>query len=261
MSTIQNLILENMIRAYEKLSQLSQVFTFVETDRTQRFESDIPYGLFNSVFTYKRSEEINSADEMESIKSLYHNRGRKLAWVTTSHEQDEVINQALEANNFNQIGVISGMGLALEGWRSDLPELPGLEVRAIREPQEIEEFRKVMLAGYNVPEPMADIFCKVFVDGPNQDTTTVQHYLAYMDGVPVTTLTTFTEGDVAGFYSIATIEAYRSRGIARTLLAHVLRIVQQKCVKLAVIHATPMGRSVYPKVGFKEELTLNIFSS
>ncbi|NQX61129.1 GNAT family N-acetyltransferase [Paenibacillus qinlingensis] len=261
MSTIQNLILENMIRAYEKLSQLSQVFTFVETDRTQRFESEIPYGLFNSVFTYKRSEEINPADEMESIKSLYHNRGQKLAWVTTSHQQDEVINQALATNHFNQVGVISGMGLSLKGWRSDLPEMPGLEVRAIREPQEIEEFRKVMLAGYNVPEPMADIFCKVFVDGPNQDPTTVQHYLAYVDGVPVTTLTTFIEGDVAGFYSIATLEAYRSRGLARTMLAHVLHIVQQKGVKLAVIHATPMGRSVYPKVGFKEELTINIFSS
>lgn len=160
MSTIENLILENMIRAYERLSQLSQVFTFVETDRTQRFESDIPYGLFNSVFTYKRAEEINPADEMESIKALYHNRGHKLAWVTTSHEQDEVINQALAANNFNQVGVISGMGLSLKGWRSDLLEMPGLEVRAIREPQEIEEFRKVMLAGYNVPEPMADIFAK-----------------------------------------------------------------------------------------------------
>ncbi|MDU0206300.1 GNAT family N-acetyltransferase [Paenibacillus sp. MAH-36] len=261
MSATQKLIFENMVRAYEKLSQLSQVFTFVETNRTQRFESEIPYGLFNSVFTYKRSEEINPEDEMASIKSFYHNRGHKLAWLTTSHDQDEVINQALATNHFHQVGVISGMGLSLKDWRSELPELPGLEVRAVRETQEIEEFRRVILAGYNVPEPMADIFCKVFVDGPNQDITTVQHYLAYMDGVPVTTLTTFTEGDVAGFYSIATLEAYRSRGIARTMLAHVLHIVQQKGVNLAVIHATPMGRSVYPKVGFKEELSINIFSS
>lgn len=260
MSTMQNLIVTNMIRAYERLSQISQVFTFVETKSTQRFESEISYGLFNSVLSYKRSEEIDPVEDIKSIKSLYHNRGQKLAWLTASHEQDDVINQALAANQFNQVGMISGMGLILEGWRSDLPEMPGLDVRAVREPHDIDEFRKVILEGYNVPEQMADVFSKVFVDGPNQDTTTIQHYLAYLNGVSLTTLTTFTEEEVTGFYSIATVEAYRSRGVARTVLAHVLGIEQQKGSKLAVIHATPMGRSVYPKVGFKEELNLNIFA-
>lgn len=260
MSNIQNLIRENIIRAYEKLSIVSQVYTFVQTERTQRFESDIAYGLFNSVFTYTRSEEEDPVEEMKSIASLYHERGQKLAWLTYSHEQDDVMNQALVANNFNQVGSISGMALSLEKWTSELPDIPGLEVRAIRAPQEIEQYRKVILEGFNVPEQMADIFCKVFVDGPNQDTTTFQHYLTYMNGEPVTTITTFTEGEVTGIYNIATLESYRSRGFARTALAHIVHDVQEKGSKLAVIHATSMGQSVYPKVGFKEEMTINIFA-
>lgn len=81
-----------------------------------------------------------------------------------------------------------------------------------------------------------------------------------MDGEPVSTLTTFIEGEVAGLYSITTLEAYRARGLARTMLAHVLGVLQQNGAKAAVIHATPMGRNVYKSVGFKEELTITVYS-
>lgn len=258
MPLMQDIIVKNLIRAYTRLAELSHLFTFIETDRTQRFESDIPFGLFNSVVAYTRAEEVAPSEEIESIKALYHSRGQKMQWLTYSHQRDEVIDQALELNDLKPAGVIAGLGLSLEGWQSDLPDMLGFEVRVVREPHELEAFRATILAGYNIPETMAEIFCKVFVDGPAQDAT-IQHYLAYLDGVPVTTLTTFIEGDIAGIYSIATLEAYRSRGLARTMLAHVLGVVQQKRAKFAVIHATPMGRSVYPSVGFKEELEFTIY--
>ncbi|SFE09605.1 Acetyltransferase (GNAT) domain-containing protein [Paenibacillus catalpae] len=261
MSSMQNLIVNNLIRAYERLGELSQLLTFIKTDRTQRFESDVPFELFNSVVNYEHSEGIDLIEEIKAIKSMYHNRGQKLRWLTYSHKPDEVVNQALAANDLKQSDVLFGLGLDLDGWRLDLPEIPGLEVRPVREPQELEDYRKTILAGFSIPEPMADIFCKVFVDGPSQNSSMIQHYIAYLDGVPVTTLSTFIDGDVAGIYSIATVEAYRSRGMAQAVLTHALDVVQQKGAKLAVIHATPMGRKVYQRVGFKEELTITIHSS
>ncbi|MFC4812855.1 GNAT family N-acetyltransferase [Paenibacillus sp. GCM10023250] len=260
MSTIQDKIRDNMILAYDRLGALSGLSKFVQTDRIQRFESDIPFGLFNSVFTYNDSADADPAEEMKSLASLYRERGQKLAWVTYSHEPDDVIDRALAANDFKQVDSIAGMALSLANWTSGEAGIPGLEVRAIREPREIAQYREVILAGFGIPEPMAELFSKVFVDGPNQDTAYVQHYLAYMNGVPVTTITTFTQGDVAGIYNIATPEAHRRRGFARATLDHVVRDVQAKGAAWAVIHATAMGAGVYPKVGFKEEMTFKIYA-
>ncbi|NBD25260.1 GNAT family N-acetyltransferase [Paenibacillus glycinis] len=260
MSIVQDRIRDNMILAYERLGALSGKSTFVQTDRVQRFESDIPFGLFNGVFTYTYSGEADPAEEIKSLADLYRERGRKLAWVTYSHEPDDVIDKALAANDFKQVDSISGMALSLENWSSEEAGIPGLEVRAIREPREIAQYRKVILAGFGIPEQMADLFSQVFVDGPNADTAVIQHYLAYLDGNPVTTITTFTQGDVTGIYNIATLEAYRGRGLARATLDHVVRDVQAKGAEWAVIHATAMGASVYPKVGFKEEMTFNIYA-
>ena len=259
MSTIQDKIRDNMILAYDRLGALSGMSTFVQTDRVQRFESDIPFGLFNSVFTYKQSADADPAEEMRALAAMYRERGRKLAWVTYSHEPDDVIDRALAANDFKQADSIVGMALSLADWTSAEAGIPGLEVRAIREPREIAQYREVILAGFGIPEPMAELFSEVFVDGPNRDAAVAEHYLAYMDGVPVTTITTFAQGDTAGIYNIATPEAYRRRGFARATLDHVVREVQAKGIQWAVIHATSMGASVYPKVGFKEEMTFNIY--
>lgn len=218
MTDIQNLIFDSMIRAYERLSRLSGAFTFVEDERVQRFESDIPFGLFNSVFTFKSSEGIDPVTEIKSLASMYHERGQKLTWLTSSHKQDEAIDQALANNQFNQVDVISGQALSLEGWFYENAVIPGLEVRAIRDAEEIAQYRKVILEGFRIPEPMVEMSSKVFVDGPNNDTTTIQHYLAYLNGEPVTTLTTLIEGDVAGFYNITTRDCFRSKGLASSPL-------------------------------------------
>ncbi|SFJ34194.1 Acetyltransferase (GNAT) family protein [Paenibacillus sp. UNC496MF] len=261
MSSVQDAIIKNFIRSGELLGELSQLLAFIRTDRMQRFESDVPFALFNSVVDYAPSEGIDPTDEIKTMKTLYHHRGQKLRWLTYSHKPDEAVNRALAIHDLEPSEVLVGMGLDLNGWRLRLPDIPGLEVRLVREAQELEDYRKTILAGFSIPEPMADLYCKVFVDGPNQDSSPIQHYLAYLDGVPVTTLSTFIDGDVAGIYSIATVEAYRSRGLAQTVLAYGLGVAQQQGAKLAVIHATPMGRTVYQRVGFKEELTITFHST
>ncbi|MCM3629786.1 GNAT family N-acetyltransferase [Paenibacillus glycanilyticus] len=252
------MIVDNYIHAYEKLSKWSGLFSFVQTERIQRCESPISFGLINSVLTYKRSETKDPVEEVKEIEDAYAKQGMKLHWLTYSHEPDELVEKALLVNEFQPIEEMTGFGLALEKWSSDL-HIQGFEVGAVQTETEIETYRKIALAGFGIPDNLADIFCKIFVDGPFQDKS-IQHYVAYMEGEPVTTVTTFKEDGVVGIYNVATPEAHRRRGYARTALAEVLREVQKQGAQQAVIIATPMAASVYPSVGFKEELTIQLFS-
>ncbi|RED56616.1 GNAT family N-acetyltransferase [Cohnella lupini] len=258
-SNMKNLIVENYFRAYERMSMWSGMFSFVQTERIQRCESDISFGLVNSVLTYKRSETKDPIDEIKEIEASYTEKGQKLYWLTYSHEPDEIVEEALLANQFQSIEEMTGFGLSLENWSSEL-HISGFEVRAVRTEAELETYRKIVLSGFGIPHDSAEIFSKIFVDGPYRDKVSIQHYVAYMEGEPVTTVTTFKEEGVVGIYNVATPEAYRKKGYARTALAHVLRDIQTQGAKQAVIIATPMAKSVYPAVGFQEELKIDIYA-
>ncbi|MBA2941035.1 hypothetical protein HZF08_22380 [Paenibacillus sp. CGMCC 1.16610] len=117
MSSIQELIVNNIIRAAEKIA--GNLYTHVETDHMKRFESEISFGLFNSVGSYERSKSTDLAEEIKSLKALYDNRGQKMLLLTYSYDHDEAIEQALSANDMKPVEVIYGQGLLLEGWHSE----------------------------------------------------------------------------------------------------------------------------------------------
>ncbi|SDX89695.1 GNAT family N-acetyltransferase [Paenibacillus sp. CF384] len=254
----KELIVDNYVKAYEQLSKCSGMFTFVQEDRIQRCESNIPLGPINSVLTYQRSETKDPIDEVKELEDAYAAEGRKLIWLTYSHQPDELVEQALQVNEFQSIEEMTGFGLLLEDWTSDL-FIHGLDVRPVQSEAELESYRALALAGFEIPDNMADIFSKIFVDGPTQDKA-FHHYVAYMEGEPVTTLTTFEADGVVGIYNVATPAGHRRRGYARTAIAHVLRELQHRGVKEAAIIATPMAMSVYPSVGFKEEFKIRVYS-
>ncbi|MDR6549759.1 GNAT family N-acetyltransferase [Paenibacillus qinlingensis] len=257
---IKERIVDNYVHAYEKLSKLSGMFSFVENDRIQRCESNISFGLINSVLSYKRSESKDPVDEVKEIEDSYTEKGQRLFWLFYSHEADELVEKALLANKFqaNEENEMTGFALSLENWSSD-QHICGFELQAVRTEVELETYRKVVLAGFGIPENVQDIFCRIFVDAPSHDKA-FQHYVGYMEGEPVTAITVFKDGGGVGIYNVATPEAYRRKGYARTAIAQVLREIQNQGVKQAVIIATPMAKSVYPAVGFKKELTIQIFS-
>ena len=259
-SNMKKLIVDNYVRAYEQLGKWSGMFSFIRNERIQRCESNsnISFGLINSVLTYNRSETQDLNAEIKNIVELYAEKGQELFWLTYSHEADDIIEMALRANQFRPIEVMTGFGLSLESWSSN-QYMDGFEIQPVRSEADLETYRKIVLAGFEIPKNLEDIFSKIFVDAPNQDKS-FQHYIGYLNDEPVTGITSFIEGSNVGIYNVATPAVHRRKGYARTALAHVLHDVKKQGVQQAIIIATPMAASVYPAVGFKEELTINIFS-
>jgi GNAT superfamily N-acetyltransferase len=77
------------------------------------------------------------------------------------------------------------------------------------------------------------------------------------EGRPVATATTVTYGKELGWIGMMLVHPdFRRRGIARVLMDHCIEILRAAGVKSIKLDATPAGREVYLRIGFKDEYTL-----
>jgi GNAT superfamily N-acetyltransferase len=246
---------KNMIQTFKLLSEASKDFEFISSDKVERTESAVPYFLFNCVYSYKEAAKGNVSRDVQEIVSLYRNQGQKCHWLTYSDQEDEGLHQALADHHLVPSGVVSGMSLALDSWNAPEAHLAGLEIRELHAAEDKELFRqtRISLSSQDdvTAEPVAD--CLVAASGSG-----VRHYLGFMDGQPVATIMTVSEGEVAGIYAVATLEAYRSRGIGGAILTQALRDAQADGYKWAVLQSSPMGQKLYLKQGFKEVVQMNL---
>lgn len=203
--------------------------------------------------------EAAVTEEVRAIVDTYRARGKRCSWLTYSHEPDEVLEEALAASGLVKGGSMLGMSLMLHGWKYESPTLPDVEIRRIHSAEEFEGYKQVLAGGYEVAEPLASLFNQVFVDDPRR-AASFCFYLAYFNGKPAGTVQIFTEGSVAGVYAVTTLHEYRSKGIAGATVARALLDAQAQGAELAILQASAMGKSVYAKLGFKEEMDIYIYS-
>jgi ribosomal protein S18 acetylase RimI-like enzyme len=60
------------------------------------------------------------------------------------------------------------------------------------------------------------------------------------------------EGGVAGLYNVATLRAYRRRGIGSAMSRAALRRGRELGYRVAVLGTSDVGRGVYERLGFRE---------
>jgi GNAT superfamily N-acetyltransferase len=82
-------------------------------------------------------------------------------------------------------------------------------------------------------------------------------FLAEWDGAPAGTATTTVYGpSLAWIGMVLVAPAFRRRGIGRALLGHCLDYLEGRGVRCVKLDATPVGKTVYDQLGFRDEWTL-----
>ena len=81
-------------------------------------------------------------------------------------------------------------------------------------------------------------------------------FVAESEGVAVATLTTCLFGPVAWIAMVLVDRESRGRGIGRALMAHALEYLDGLGVRTVRLDATPLGRSLYDRLGFSGEYPL-----
>jgi GNAT superfamily N-acetyltransferase len=136
------------------------------------------------------------------------------------------------------------------------PEVPGVEVIRVETADGLAQSLAVGATGFGAPaEILASLYALEVAELAG-----LEHYLARQDGRDVSTAIGFTIDGTTGIFAVATPPEHRGRGYGATITAHAVRDGFAAGAELAGLQSSPLGESVYRRLGFREVETYQVLT-
>jgi ribosomal protein S18 acetylase RimI-like enzyme len=157
---------------------------------------------------------------------------------------------------------IPGMAMDLADLTSaaTAPTPPDLRIEPVLDAAGLDGFHAVLTHGF--PEDWTDESAVVSVAQGARDLAAATGYrepngvptrwLGIVDGRAVATTRLHTTAGVAGIYAVVTIEDARRHGYGEAMTRHVLHAARDAGLRIATLQASPAGRGIYERIGFRE---------
>jgi predicted GNAT family acetyltransferase len=113
--------------------------------------------------------------------------------------------------------------------------------------------------GYNEPESIQRARLEVHASLGLVQHLPLRRYLARLQGEPVAMAALFLAAGVAGIYEVATAPHARRMGIGTATVLAPLREAWGLGYRASVLASSPMGCSLYRRLGFREYGTFHLY--
>ncbi|MDB5308224.1 MAG: N-acetyltransferase [Gemmataceae bacterium] len=137
------------------------------------------------------------------------------------------------------------------------PPVPaGLEVKRVRDAEGRRDLMRVLAAGFGAPtaeggtEIPPDAFDSLTPSTASALDPEVGLLVGYIDGEPVSSAFVYAVGPIAGITGVATVPAYRRRGLGTALTWEALRAAAALGCTCATLGALGASFDLYRKMGF-----------
>ncbi len=135
----------------------------------------------------------------------------------------------------------------LRGFPTDVEPNPEVYVEPVRTVPSLTAFCTLLHQVFDFP--LADMV-KLFPVAHLKNEV-IQHYLAFLDEQPVGAGTLICVEDVASIWNVCTIDPYRQRGVATTLLYQMLGQAGENKCPVAMLYSTAQAYHFFNKFGFE----------
>jgi GNAT superfamily N-acetyltransferase len=173
----------------------------------------------------------------------------------TAHGLIDMEGQTKEMANYIVSTALGAPGMAAdlhhmnEGVLDQTPQ--GFEIGDVQSEGDLQDFKQVLVAGYDIPEPIADGWIQA-AHGFGIGKTPWRMLLGRLNGEPVATNIIFNGAGVSGVYGVAVTPAARGKGIGAAItLKPLLDARDQDGYHYAVLFSTEMGAPIYQRIGFR----------
>lgn len=152
---------------------------------------------------------------------------------------------------------------AMQRSLDDLPSfhLPEhVEITEVRTLQDQIDWLEVHMSGFGEPEAARVDFGQYLKYSLTESPSVWRHFLARWQGKPCAISTLLCAPKAAGIYHVATLPAYRGRGLGRALTLTAMQAGREQRYTTALLFATSDGYPLYKKLGFETVVTANLYA-
>lgn len=224
--------------------------------------SSVAFSVFNIALIADPVAEIDGELDRRIQLSNSHFRGRQRDWSFWICEDflgprnARRLHRTFQSHSMECIAESPGM--QADSLTPPRRALPTLTYRRVNDPASRRDFAQIVTACFHIPPPISQqVYEPEHVwGGP------LEVWLGYEAGLAVTSTAVIEAAGVLGIYSVATLPAWRGRGMAEAIMRHAVsdRRLRGSTAPL-VLQSSPGGLELYKRLGFKRTTRFFVFST
>jgi RimJ/RimL family protein N-acetyltransferase len=208
---------------------------------------------------FRIDDGLDPGDFLEQAHAFFAARNRRFAvWTRRGSAEDDDLIAAATAGGLEAVYEMPEMVL---GEKVEVPRLPtGAEMRRVSSAADVAEYWQVATRSYASLGFPAEIFA--FYENPDGlSADNVIAFLAHLDGEPAAIAMTLVSHNVAGIYWVGCTEQARGKGLGSAVTAAAVNAGFDLGGEIASLQASPMGESLYRRMGFETVFSYELLLS
>jgi hypothetical protein len=225
--------------------------------------SGIPIAEYNVITRFRMPDATPSEHVRERVQqtiAVFAAAGVGLHWWLGPSTRPSDLGRYLREAGLDSIGQSPGMATELDALAAPADVPAGVRIERVGDERALRRWVEVAGAGYGEPNEVLAARLAAHAALGVADDLPLQRYLALLDGEPVAMSALFLGAGAAGLYEVATVEWARRRGIGAAVTCAAARHARALGYRAGVLTASPMGRPVYARLGFRQVCTFDLFS-
>jgi GNAT superfamily N-acetyltransferase len=234
----------NMWDMFRESTRLARGGELVETARYWMGYSPRGAEFHNMVMV---KAPVTAEEILEAAERFYGPRQKRFSICVREHA-DEELGQALQTRGFTVYTAMPGM--VLFDHLRPMPPPTGLDIRPVIDDRARCEFLEVVAEAYSVYGAPREFAEDAFAAMESVCAPHIQAYVAYLRSEPVAAASLYLSHGAAGVGWVATLSEHRRQGYGEAVTAAVVREGFRRGAGFANLQASPMGESLYERMGF-----------
>lgn len=237
---------QSLYDAWRTLARSAEAGEVVEDAGVLYVSFGVPVALLNAAFVTAPPAGGGADALVERARSFFGQRGLPFL-LRMPDAVAPTVQDAARRAGMAELDPLPGM--MLDPVPPALPPRPAGLVLRRAQPGEhsMEDYRRVLSKGFEVPPGLAQIFAA----GPAVAAGDVLPLVGYLGGEAVACSAMLLTDSVAGIYNVAVVPGQRRRGFGEALTWAAVAAGREAGAGVAVLQSSPLGEPVYRKMGFR----------
>lgn len=231
-----------------------------EGDLVRTIAPGRPYAFLNAAFDLRIADD-RLADRVGMLVARYRAVGLPLNWWVTELSSPGLL-ERLVALGLEVVEEEPGMAIGLDPWPGTLAGASSSDVRVevVHDRETLAGWVSVIAGAYAWEDEAKAATLRTLYD-PGRTAGPGTQLLAHLDGLPAGAASLFEVGGLAWVTNVGTLPAARGRGVGAAVTVACLRLAAERGHGAAYLAASPMGRPVYERLGFRHTCGFTLLSS